>query len=223
VNSLLDDVKMPVRALKAILWDNDGVLVDTEHLYFEATRATLARWGFSLTIEQYQELFLRQGTGTRYFVAQHGWSEEQFARFRRERGDAYSALLRKGVRPIEGVADVLGRLHGRYVMGIVTSSQREHFDLIHASSGLRQYFQFALTAGEYAHLKPHPAPYLTGLARTGVAPDECMVIEDSERGLAAATAADLRCVVVPSRLTAGAEFRGAYRVLRNVRELPGIL
>jgi beta-phosphoglucomutase-like phosphatase (HAD superfamily) len=50
-----------------------------------------------------------------------------------------------------------------------------------------------------------------------------MVIEDSERGLAAATAADLRCVVVPSRLTAGAEFRGAYRVLRNVRELPGIL
>jgi HAD superfamily hydrolase (TIGR01509 family) len=214
---------MPRRTLKAILWDNDGVLVDTEHLYFEATRATLERRGFAFTMQQYQELFLRQGIGTRYVAARHGWSEEQFARFRRERGNAYSALLQKGVRLIEGVADVLARLHGRYVMGIVTSSQREHFDLIHASTGLRQYFEFVLTAGEYPHLKPHPAPYLTGLARTGVAPEECMVIEDSERGLAAAIAADLRCVVVPSRLTAGAEFRGAYRVLRDIRELPGIL
>ncbi|HXV10920.1 MAG TPA: HAD family phosphatase [Burkholderiales bacterium] len=223
MNSLLDDVKMPVRTLKAILWDNDGVLVNTEHLYYEATRATLERWGVAFTIEQYQEYFLRQGVGTRYLVARHGWSEEEFARFRLERGTAYSALLRKGVRPIDGVADVLARLHGRYVMGIVTSSQREHFDLIHAASGLRQYFEFALTAGEYPCLKPHPAPYLAGLARTGVAPDECIVIEDSERGLAAATAAGLRCVVVPSPLTVGADFRGAYRVLHDIRALPGIL
>jgi len=214
---------MPIQKFKALLWDNDGVLVDTEHLYFEATRATLARWDIAFTEEQYQELFLRQGTGTRYFVAQHGWSDEDFARFRGERGAAYSALLREGVRLIDGVADVLAGVHGRYIMGIVTSSQQEHFDLIHASSGLLQYFQFVLAAGDYANLKPHPEPYLKGLARTGVAPQDCLVIEDSERGLAAATAAGLRCVIVPSRLTAGAEFRGAHRVLRDIRELPALL
>jgi HAD superfamily hydrolase (TIGR01509 family) len=214
---------MPGRTLKAILWDNDGVLVDTEHFYFEATRATLERRGIGFTMEQYQEFFLRQGIGTRYFAERHGWSDEDFARFRCERGNAYSALLRTGVRPIDGVADVLARLHGRYVMGVVTSSQREHFDLIHASTGLRQYFGFVLTPGDYSHLKPHPAPYLAGLARTGVGPSECVVVEDSERGLAAATAAELRCVIVPSRLTAGEEFRGAYRVLRDIRELPAIL
>jgi HAD superfamily hydrolase (TIGR01509 family) len=214
---------MTMKNIKAILWDNDGVLVDTEHLYFEATRATLARWSIAFTEAQYREFFLRLGTGTRHFVTEHGWSEEKFARFRAERGKAYSALLRDGVPPIEGVADVLAGLHGRYIMGIVTSSQREHFDLIHASSGLLKYFDFVLAANDYENLKPHPEPYLKGLARTGVAPHECLVIEDTERGLAAATAAGLQCVIVPSRLTAGVEFRGAYRVLRDIRELPELL
>lgn len=214
---------MATGKLKAILWDNDGVLVDTEHLYFEATRATLARWGIVFTEAQYQDLFLRQGIGTRHFVSAHGWSDGDFARFRGERGTAYSALLRAGVRPIAGVAEVLARLHGTYIMGIVTSSQREHFDLIHASSGLLQYFEFVLTAGDYENLKPHPEPYLKGLARTGVAADECLVIEDTERGLAAAAAAGLRCVVLPSRLAPGADFCGAYRILSDIRELPALL
>ncbi len=209
--------------IKAILWDNDGVLVDTEHLYFEATRATLARWGIALTEDEYRELFLRQGTGTLHFAAAHGWPEAELARFRRERNAAYSELLRAGVHVIEGVADVLGSLHGRCTMGIVTSSQREHFDLIHAASGLLRFFDFVLASGDYANPKPHPDPYLKGLERIGAAREECVVVEDSERGLAAATAAGLRCIVVPSRLTAGAEFAAAYRVLTDIRALPGVL
>ena len=209
--------------VSAILWDNDGVLVDTEHLYFEATRATLARWGIELTENDYRELFLRQGTGTLRFAAEHGWPEAELARFRRERSAAYSELRRGGTHVIDGVTDVVSSLHRRFTMGIVTSSQREHFELIHAASGLLRYFEFVLASGDYANPKPHPEPYLKGLERIGVAREECVVVENSERGLTAATAAGLRCIVVPSRLTAGAEFAGAYRVLRDIRELPAFL
>lgn len=205
--------------LKAIFWDNDGVLVDTEHLYFLATRETLATRGIAISEAQYLELFLQQSRGILHFAHEHGWSEKDLERARRERSALYSTLLRGQSRVIDGVKDVLAALHGRYTMGIVTSSQREHFDIIHASSGLLEYFQFVIAAGDYRHPKPHPEPYLKAVARAGVAKDACIVVEDSERGLAAATAAGLKCVIVPSRLTAGRPFTGAYKVLGDIREV----
>ena len=209
--------------LKAILWDNDGVLVDTEPLYFLATRETLATRGITIDEAQYLELFLQQSRGILHFADEHGWSEEELKRVRRERSALYSELLREHSRVIDGAEEVLAALHGRYTMGIVTSSQREHFDIIHAKSGLLKYIDFVLTSGDYQNPKPHPEPYLKAVERAGVAKEACIVIEDSERGLAAATAAGLKCVIVPSRLTAGRPFSGAYKVLGDVREVLTVL
>lgn len=209
--------------LKAVLWDNDGVLVDTEHLYFIATRDILATRGIDLTEERYLQLFLQQSRGILHFADEGGWTQDEIQLVRRERSDLYGALLREHSRVIDGVEEVLAALHGRYTMGIVTSSQREHFDIIHASSGLLKYFDFVLASGDYSYPKPHPAPYLTAVERARVTKDACVVIEDSERGLAAATAAGLKCVIVPSRLTAGRPFAGAHRILGNIREVLSLL
>jgi len=205
--------------VEALFWDNDGVLVDTEHLYFEATRDTLATRGLTLTEAHYLDLFLLQGRGILHFADEFGWDESELDAIRRERGALYSQLLRERSRVIDGVEEVLAALHGRMRMGIVTSSQREHFDIIHAASGLLQYFEFVLASGDYSEPKPHPAPYLKAIERTGVPRDACLVIEDTERGLTSATEAGLKCVVVPSRLTAGRPFTGAHRVLGDIREL----
>lgn len=210
-------------ALKAILWDNDGVLVDTEHLYFRATRETLAARGIEITEAQYLELFLRQSRGILHFAHEYGWSDAELDTVRRERSALYSALLHEHSRVIDGVEEVLAALHGRYIMGIVTSSQREHFDIIHRQSGLLGYFDFVLASGDYSQPKPHPEPYLRAVERAGVTNDECIVVEDSERGLASATAAGLRCIIVPSRLTAGRPFAGALHVARDIRELPELI
>jgi HAD superfamily hydrolase (TIGR01509 family) len=205
--------------LKAILWDNDGVLVDTEHLYLAATREVLLRWGIELSDEDYHDLFLTRSRGILHFAEIHGWPDAALEAVRRERNARYASLLREQSCVLDGVEAVLARLHGRYAMGIVTSAQREHFDIIHATSGLLGYFDFVLASGDYTDPKPHPAPYLKAVERAGVEPHECLVIEDSERGLASATAAGLKCVVVPSRLTAGRPFAAAHRVLGNIREL----
>jgi HAD superfamily hydrolase (TIGR01509 family) len=212
-----------VPELEAIFWDNDGVLVDTEHLYFEATRRVLASAGVCLTREQYIELFLQQGRGAWHLAEEAGVDPHEVDRLRIERDVVYGRLLSEGSHVIDGVEQVLADLHGRFVMGIVTSSKRDHFDLIHQSSGLLRYVDFVLAAGDYARAKPHPEPYLKAIATAGVNADACIAIEDSERGLEAARGAGLRCIVVPSQLTRGCAFTGATDVVASVADLPRVL
>ena len=108
-------------------------------------------------------------------------------------------------------------------MGIVTSSRREHFEVIHAGTNLLPYFDFVLMREDYTHSKPDPEPYLTAMAQNGLSAEECVVIEDSERGLRAALAAGLRCIVIPQGLTRGLDFTGALAVLDDIRQLPPLI
>jgi HAD superfamily hydrolase (TIGR01509 family) len=108
-------------------------------------------------------------------------------------------------------------------MGVVTSSQRGHFEIIHAATGLLRYFDFVLTREDYENSKPDPEPYLAGIAKTGFSAHECIAVEDTPRGLTAATGAGLKCVVIPNALTIGGDFTTAHQVLRDIRELPAAL
>jgi HAD superfamily hydrolase (TIGR01509 family) len=207
--------------IRAILWDNDGVLVDTERLYLQATQEVMEAAGRPFTLDDYREYFLRQGIGAWHLLKSK--SPEDILRLREERNDRYSDLLRAHACAIDGVSDVLAQLHGKYTMGIVTSSRRDHFDLIHARCDLLRYFDFALTADELPHTKPHPAPYLIAVDRSGCPPAECIAVEDSERGLESAVAAGLACIVIPTPLTRGGNFARASRVLESVGSLPDVL
>jgi HAD superfamily hydrolase (TIGR01509 family) len=205
--------------IKAILWDNDGVLVDTEHLYFRATQEVLASIDFELTEAHFRDLFLIEARGAWHLVRERGFSEQQVEALRQKRNELYSEYLAKEKLLIEGVEDVLAELHGKYIMAIVTSSLREHFDLIHSSTGLLKYFDFVVASGDYTKYKPDPEPYLVALEKAGCRADECIAIEDSLRGLLSATAAGIRCYVVPQRLTSTSDFSSAFKVLAHVREL----
>jgi HAD superfamily hydrolase (TIGR01509 family) len=210
-------------AFKAILWDNDGVLVDTEHLYRDATRGVMARVGFHLTDDQYRQLFLSQNHGAWHLLAEQGHSEAALVRMRADRDDLYSDLLGARNHTIEGVEEVLQSLHGRFAMGVVTSSQRRHFEIIHAVTGLMRFFDFVLAREDYANSKPDPEPYLAGIAKIGFDADDCIAVEDTPRGLIAATGAGIKCVVIPTSLTSSGDFSSAYKVLRDIRELPMVL
>jgi HAD superfamily hydrolase (TIGR01509 family) len=144
-------------------------------------------------------------------------------RLRQRRNTRYTALLRAGIPPLDGIPEVLTALHGRAGLAVVTSSNPEHFAVIHAATGLLRFFDFAVTNGDYARGKPHPDAYLTALDRAGCTADEAIAIEDSERGLAAARAAGLRCLVVPRGLTRGGTFDGAYRILESSAQIVAVI
>jgi HAD superfamily hydrolase (TIGR01509 family) len=206
--------------MQTILWDNDGVLVDTEGLYFRATQEVLGTVGVPLTADQFKEISLRRGESTFVLATDHGISADEIARLRAERDRRYTELLGSQSWAIDGAQEVLRSLHGQVRMGVVTSARKVHFETAHARTGLRQYLDFVLTREDYEHTKPHPEPYLTALARHDLRQEDCIVVEDSARGLAAATAAGLPCLIVLSDWSRDADFTGAAKVLTSIRDVP---
>lgn len=192
--------------ITTLLWDHDGVLVDTEGLYFRATREVLAGVGVTLTEAHYRALFLVDNRGAWHLARERGADDAEIARLRALRDARYAALLAERDCSIAGVHEALARVAPRFRMAIVTSSKRAHFEVIHRDGRIPAWFAFVLAREDYARSKPDPEPYLAARARFGVPAEACLVIEDSRRGLLAAKAAGLACWVVPSALTDRSSF-----------------
>jgi HAD superfamily hydrolase (TIGR01509 family) len=209
---------------EAILWDNDGVLVDTEGLYFQATSEALAGIGVELTADLYRQLFLVDARGAWHLAEARLGAGEALAALKRSRDERYHELIEQHHDLLlPDVTDAVARLGRSHRMAIVTSSEPDHFARIHRRTALLPHFELVLTRRDYGACKPHPEPYLTALARLGLSADRALVVEDSERGLRAAKAAGLTCWVVPSALTRPLPFAGADRVLGSLAELVRLL
>jgi HAD superfamily hydrolase (TIGR01509 family) len=209
--------------IQAIFWDNDGVLVDTERLYFEATRRVLAGIGVDLTEALFVETLMVRAVGPWHLAVEKGVPEEDVPVLKRQRNAVYSELLAVSDVAVPGALETVRRLHGRIRMAIVTSSRREHFRLIHERTGILPYIDFVLDAEDTARYKPDPDPYLMAAGRSGFPASECLVVEDSERGLTSALAAGIRCIAIPRGLSAAGRFDGAWRVLDRIEEVAGVV
>ncbi|MDY0261424.1 MAG: HAD family phosphatase [Syntrophotalea acetylenica] len=202
--------------LKGIFWDNDGILVDTEPLYYRAMQETLAEVGIPLPMDLYRRITLEEGRSSLCLAQEAGFSDADLSRLRDAKNARYSRMLQAGITPLAGAVEAVAALRPYVGMAIVTSSLRDHFELMHRHSGLPQQFDFILTREDFHNTKPHPEPYLKALARSGLRPEECIVIEDTRRGLEAARAAGLRCLVIPGGLAPDAAYPGAWKVAANL-------
>ena len=207
---------------KYILWDNDGVLVNTEQWYFAATREALAELGVQLPIDAYQQIMI-QGRSSWELAAQAGVGPQQIKDGQDLRDELYRTYLRNNDLRIEGVFEVLSELAQHYQMAIVTTCRRDDFELIHSNLDLLQFMQFVLTREDYAESKPHPEPYLTALQKFSATSSQALVVEDSERGLRAAQAAAIDCAVVDYHFTRGHDFSAAQYRLQTLTELLQLL
>lgn len=207
----------------AILWDNDGVLVDTEPLYFEANRRVLLDFGVELDDASFARLSLIEGRSVLELARERGADGAALDTALARRDRIYDELLAREAAEIDGARDTLAALRPHARMGIVTSSRRDHFTTIHARTRLLPLIDFHLAREDYGRAKPHPEPYLTAVARFGLDPQATVVVEDTERGLQAALAAGLRCLAIPRGLSARGRFDGAAAVLGSVRDVPAWL
>lgn len=205
-----------------ILWDNDGVLVDTEHWYFTATQRALAELDFALEKETYMQRMVRGESSWDLAIAA-GIDPELAVMKRKQRDAYYQDYLQSEDIEIPGVEPVLQFLAESHEMAIVTTSRRTDFELIHRHRRIVGYMAFVLAREDYEHSKPHPEPYLTAVDRFDASPEDCLVIEDSQRGLRAALAAGIDCAIVHNDFTASHDFTGARYQLRSISELPALL
>ena len=207
---------------KYILFDHDGVLVDTEFWYYKAGERALADIGFTADQDQYL-LDMSHGLGTWTQARAAGVDEQTISRQRAARDDYYQEYLRTEAIEIEGVVEALAELSHYVRMAIVTTAKRADFEIIHAQRHVRQFMEFVLVREDYKLAKPHPEPYLTGLRRLGATGEEALVVEDSSRGLSSAVAAGIECAVVYNDFTKAQDFSQATYRIDTLIELKDIV
>jgi len=207
---------------KFILFDNDGVLVETERWYYQAGKRVLATLGVDLPLDVYLSN-MANGIPTWQVARDAGISESEIQRVRVLRNEYYQEYLATEDIEIPGVTETLKVLASEYRMGVVTTSKPEDFALIHEYRSIMDHMEFRLAKGDYERSKPHPDPYLAGLERFGATAAETVVIEDSERGLKSAVAAGIDCIVVANEFTAAHDFSKATVRVDSFGDLPGVI
>jgi beta-phosphoglucomutase family hydrolase len=184
----------------AVLFDLDGTLVDTEPTYYEAARQLLARYGVpDFSWEQHTRFI---GIGTRETLetlgARYG-IDVPVDTLLAEENALYLDLLRVTTEVFPQMRKFVELLRaGGVPMAVASGSSREAIDAALVHGGLDGFFAVTASAEEVPAGKPEPDVFLEAARRLGVAPADCVVIEDSAPGVAAARAAGMRCVAVPS-------------------------
>jgi|SRR5215510_5753742 len=210
--------------MDALIFDMDGVLVDSEPLGMEAMRHVLAPYGVGYTEADNNE-FLGRTTpeSCRILKCRHGLGADE-ADLARAYVLHLLALIREAPRPMPGIPDVLLTLgHAGYRLALASSAEPEVIDAHTVGLDIARLFEIAVSGIEVAQGKPAPDVFLETARRLGVRPGQCLVIEDSRNGLLAAKAAGMRCAVIPCAATRHQDFSEADYRLGGLTELLPLL
>lgn len=207
---------------KYILFDNDGVLVETEKWYFEANKKALKDIGLTLEFDFYQKIMIKGGSAFE-LATLNQYSNEIIEKQRKIRDIYYQEFLQTKDLTISNVESTLKELSKSYKMAIVTTSRRVDFELIHKNRNIVNFMDFVLCVEDYEKAKPNPEPYLKALEKFNAKAYEAIVVEDSQRGLISAKRANIDCIVVKNEFTKNQDFSSANYFIESFEKLKKLL
>ncbi|MBL8152889.1 MAG: HAD family phosphatase [Anaerolineae bacterium] len=183
---------------KAIIFDMDGLLVDSEIVWFEAETATFAGHGVTLDPEVRNRFTgLRNDEFIDGLIQHYGLASERLS-MQREVLDRMQALIPEKVQPKPGAAELIEYIKANQIPTAIASSSPERMiDTVVESHGWADVFRIRCSAEGLPRGKPAPDVYLLTAETLGIAPQHCLALEDSANGAKAAIAAGMTCYVVP--------------------------
>lgn len=207
------------RPIRGVALDMDGLLFETESLYWQVGQRILQRRGHQFTSELQQRMMGRVGaTAFEQMIDHHGLSDDPHALLA-EGEIIYHELLAEGPEPMPGMAELIALLQRSGIpFGIATSSRRVFVDKILGPQPWRTSLAFLLTGDDVTHGKPHPEIYQRASERLGIAPAEMLVLEDSGNGCAAAVAAGAVVIAVPNACTQDHPFESVHAIAHSLRD-----
>jgi HAD superfamily hydrolase (TIGR01509 family) len=184
--------------IQAVIFDLDGVLIDSEAIWSRVRAAVVARHGGRWTEEDQRNVM---GDNSRQWSTyiKRTWllsqSEEEI--FREVVGEMIASYQR-GVPVLTGAREAVEQLGVRYPLAVASSSPRELIRVALEQTGLASWFATVVSSDEVAHGKPAPDVYLLAAERLRLEPDVCVAVEDSSNGIRAALAAGMPTIAVPN-------------------------
>lgn len=186
------------RIPKAVLFDMDGLMFDTEALYRDATLAAAKEAGFELPISVYLETVGLPSSQARELLIAHFSNHIDLDDLWTKASELFDQAAQTDLRTKPGLLEILSFLDEREMpLAIVTSSSRATVDRHLIAAGLQDRFKTVVARGDYSKGKPHPAPYLLAAERIGLHVSECVALEDSHNGVLSASSAGAMTVMVP--------------------------
>jgi HAD superfamily hydrolase (TIGR01509 family) len=213
------------RAAEAVVFDMDGLILDTEAVFRDVMMEASEARGLALPEEVFLRMIGLPDHGSRAVAMAHFGDEFDFDPWMAHAWELAHARIEAGVPLKSGVIELLDALdRARLPRAICTSSRHETVERHLGPVGLLERFHAVIAAGDYARGKPNPDPFLEAAARLGVEPVSCLALEDSHNGVRAAAAAGMMTVMVPDLLPATAEMRGlCVMVARDLHEVAALL
>ena len=185
--------------VRAALFDFDGVIVRSEPLHKKTFLELLSPYGVEVSDGRWYKEFA--GTGSRRIfkalAREHGISPDIDELVSRRRALFVEHARRGELEVMPGLMGLLDALKGRGIrMAIVSGGHRDYIEVLLDMLGIRGYFGAVISAEDLEERKPDPGPFLMGAERLGISPEECLVIEDSFSGCAAARAGGMKLIWV---------------------------
>jgi beta-phosphoglucomutase len=195
--------------LRAVIFDCDGVIVDSEPHHLKAFKEVLAEEGISLSTEEYFLKYLAMDDKSCFEAVLHENNRPVDNKILKKliirKMENYRRLSQQELILYPGVVDLVRKLQGRYRLAIASGAFRGEVKFALDKGGMRDAFPVMVTAQDVRNGKPHPEAFQTALAQINqrdpvpsppIRPDECLVIEDSLHGIEGAKEAGMKCLAV---------------------------
>jgi beta-phosphoglucomutase len=204
--------------IRAVLFDLDGLLIDSETLHFVCWREALSAIGVHLEEQQYLDHWTRDGLGIRDFCERRNLSINPDS-LREHKAQLYERRVLTDLNLMPGARECLEMLHGQKLLALATAGYPQAVNPALAKLDLGKYFRAIVTRSDVKNFKPAPDVFLRAAELLEVPPSQCVVLEDAEKGIRAAHAAKMACIAIPTRHTQDNDFSLADLILPSLENL----
>jgi HAD superfamily hydrolase (TIGR01509 family) len=201
-----------------LIFDFDGVIVDSEKLQFRSYSQVLAEFGVEVSVSEYGREWIAAGLGPEYAVEKYGLPMGP-DELRERKNPIYHRMLREEAELMPAVPETLAGLASRYALALATNSNRIDTGFVLDHFGLRDYFDAVITREDYRERKPAPDAFLKAAAAIGLAAGRCIVLEDAYKGVLAAHRAGCPCIAVPNEFTLDNDFGLAAAIVECLADV----
>jgi HAD superfamily hydrolase (TIGR01509 family) len=183
---------------RAVLWDMDGTLIDSEEFHWISWRNAMANEGIVITREQFRSSFGQRNDSIIPSWLGAAATPERIERISNAKEELYRQLVQtEGMTPLPGVASWLHRLHEQgWLQAIASAAPRANIEIVLEVLSASRFFQGIVSADDVHKGKPDPEVYLIAASRVGASPDKCIVVEDAVAGVEGARRAGMRSIGV---------------------------
>ena len=197
-------------AIQAVVFDMDGLMIDSEPLHKEVWQVTLRHFGYELDEALFAQLVGLRTREDAVLLREHFRLPVMAEVLARQRNDLFLASLPGRVKPMPGLRELIAQVRVRRLRSAVaTSGERRYVDAVVRELNLDGVFDAIAVAEDVERGKPAPDVYLLSARRLGLPPAQCLALEDAPNGVLAAKAAGMRCVAVPNETTCSLDLSAA--------------